>query len=262
MQSQSNFPNSANSLSSQVTLWIVLGWYDILARYRATTLGILWIIIINAVTVFAIGFVYSSLFGVALRDYFPYLTTGYIFWIFISNCLTEVSGSLVAYRFILFSHAVAPISVILRVFVRNFIILLHNLPIIIVVLALYSDNPWPQILLVIPNLVLASIAIISGCGILAFACARFRDFQMIINAAVGILFLITPIIWSPEILTERAYIAYLNPLTHILDILRKPLLGEVPSMLNYGVSGAIALLNIILFAIIYRYSRKQYMFWL
>lgn len=85
---------------------------------------------------------------------------------------------------------------------------------------------------------------------------------MLINAAIGVLFLITPIIWSPEILTERAYIAYLNPLTHILDILRKPLLGEIPSLWNYGMSLGMAFICIVLFFITYRYSKKKYTFWL
>lgn len=252
----------ATGHTRQIFLWVVLGWYDILARYRSTTLGILWIVIINAMTVFAIGFVFASLFGIELYNYFPYLGAGYIFWIFISSSIVELSSSLTSYRFILHSHAVTPMSVLIRVLVRNLVILLHNLPIIIALLVLYSNNPWPQALLFMPNFLLVTIIILSGCGSLAFACARFRDIQMLINAAIGVLFLITPIIWSPEILTERAYIAYLNPLTHILDILRKPLLGEIPSLWNYGMSLGIAFICIILFFITYRYCKKKYIFWL
>ena len=252
----------ATGHTRQIFLWVILGWYDILARYRSTTLGILWIVIINAMTVFAIGFVFASLFGIELYNYFPYLGTGYIFWIFISSSIVELSGSLTSYRFILHSHAVIPMSVLIRVLVRNLVILLHNLPIIIALLVLYSNNPWPQALLFMPNFLLVTIIMLSGCGFLAFACARFRDIQMLINAAVGVLFLITPIIWSPEILTERAYIAYLNPLTHILDILRKPLLGEIPSLWNYGMSLGIAFICIVLFFLTYQYSKKKYIFWL
>jgi lipopolysaccharide transport system permease protein len=253
---------SASGLYRQVGFWILLGWYDILSRYRSTVLGVFWIVIVNALNVAAIGFVYSSLFKISLENYFPYLVSGYIFWLFINSSLLEISGSLAAYRFILYSHPVDPLAVILRVYARNVIILLHNFPIILAVLALFSPNPGVAALYFVPNFLIASAGLVGASGVLAFLCARFRDVQMIINAAVAVLFLITPIIWSPEILTERAYIAYLNPLTHILDILRKPLLGEIPSPLNYAVSLGVSSLSVLLFVFVYFRFHKKYKNWL
>lgn len=253
---------SSNATLQQAGFWMLLGWYDILSRYRSTVLGVLWIVIINAFTIGAIGFVYSSLFGIALENYFPYLTTGYIFWLFINSSLLEISGSLAAYRFILHSHPVAPILVLLRVFVRNFIILLHNVPIMLAVLLLYGPGFGPEFMLIVPGLFLLSVILVCGSGILAFMCARFADVQMIINAAVGVLFLITPIIWSPDILKERAYIAYVNPLSHMLDIVRGPLLGQVPTATNYLVSAGVAVVCMVVFLVVYRVFRKRYVFWL
>ncbi|MCP4124417.1 MAG: ABC transporter permease [Bacteroidetes bacterium] len=246
----------------QLRFWTKLGWLDIVSRYRATVLGVFWILLVNGMTVIAIGFVYSSLFGLKLSEYFPYLVVGYIIWLWISGSLVEISSSLTAYRFILHSHAVYPISVIVRVFVRNIIILLHNIPIIAGVLLLYGPSYGAELLLVIPGIILVSVFLISTSGISAFMCARFNDIQMLITAIVGILFLITPIIWSPDILTERAYIATLNPLTHVLDVLRKPLLGEVPNGLNYFVMFTLAGLSLALFIVVYRMYFKRYVFWL
>lgn len=246
----------------QIGFWVLLGWYDIVSRYRSTVLGVFWIVIVNGLTVAAIGFVYSSLFSVALQSYFPYLVCGYLFWLFLSNTLIEIAGSLIGYRFILHSHSVNPISVILRVYSRNVFVLVHNLPIFLIVLMIYSASFDASALLVLPSFLIVSVALISAGGFLAFLCSRFRDVQMILNAVVGVLFLVTPIIWSADILTERAYIAYINPLTHILDILRKPLLGEIPSTLNYGVSIGTAVVSVIIFAIVYQRYGKQYAFWL
>lgn len=246
----------------QIGFWVLLGWYDILSRYRSTVLGVFWIVIVNGLTVAAIGFVYSALFSLPLQDYFPYLVAGYMFWLFLSSSLTEISGSLASYRFILHSHPVVPLAVLLRVYTRNVIILLHNMPIILIAMAFYSSAPGATALLVIPGFLIVSIGLISISGVLAFVCSRFRDVQMILNAAVGVLFLITPVIWSPDILTERAYIAYLNPLTHVLDILRKPLLGEVPSALNYYASLGFAFGSLILFLAVYRTYHKKYVYWL
>jgi ABC-type polysaccharide/polyol phosphate export permease len=252
----------SNTTFGQIRFWMLLGWYDILSRYRSTVLGVLWIVIVNGLTVFSIGFVYSSLFGIALEKYFPYLVCGYFFWLYISSCLLEMSDSLTAYRFILHSHPVAPLSVLLRVYARNSIVLLHNIPIALAVLFLFGASPWPAILLIVPNFLIVSVILVCVSGSLAFLSARFRDVQMITTSAIGVLFLITPIIWSPEILAERKYIAFMNPLTHMLDLLRKPLLGETPSAINYQVSAAIAVASLLVFASVYRAFHKKYVFWL
>jgi ABC-type polysaccharide/polyol phosphate export permease len=250
------------AVSRQVLFWVRLGWYDILSRYRSTVLGVFWIVLVNGLTVFAIGFVYASLFGVELQSYFPYLTVGYISWLWISTTLLEVSSSFTAYRFILVSHAVDPVAIIARVFSRNFIILLHNLPIMAVVLLLYAGGLHTTWLLFPISLVIVSLFLVGVGGALAFLCARFHDVQMIISAVVGVLFLVTPIIWSPDILKERAYIATINPLRHVLDVLRKPLLGEVPDVTNYAVALGITAVSLVAFWLAYRAYRKRFIYWL
>lgn len=249
-------------MTRQMLFWVRLGWYDILSRYRSTVLGVFWIVLVNGLTVLAIGFVYGSLFGLDLADYFPYLTVGYIAWLWISTSIIEMSSSFTSYRFILYNHAVYPTSVIARIFARNFIVLLHNAPIVILVLLLYGRGFGWEALLFLPGLALVSVFLIAGSGTLAFFCARFHDVQMIITAVVGVLFLITPIIWSADILVERGYIATFNPLTHVLDVLRKPLLGEIPSDINYAVAIILAAVAAAAFTLCYRAFRKRYIFWL
>ena len=70
-------------------LWITLGWYDVLARYRRSTLGPVWITLSMVVTICAMGPLYSSLFGISLRGFIPHLTLGMVFWMFISVSLNE-----------------------------------------------------------------------------------------------------------------------------------------------------------------------------
>jgi ABC-2 type transport system permease protein/lipopolysaccharide transport system permease protein len=79
--------------------------------------------------------------------------------------------------------------------------------------------------------------------------ARFRDVPPLISSLVQIIFFVTPIMWQPELLRGRTYIADLNPFYHMLEIVRAPLLGNPPStrsyvavllitVINVGVSGA------------------------
>jgi ABC-type polysaccharide/polyol phosphate export permease len=59
--------------------------------------------------------------------------------------------------------------------------------------------------------------------------ARFRDLPLIVANGVQIIFMITPIMWKPSQLTgERYLVAQLNPFHYLVDVLRLPLLGEMP----------------------------------
>lgn len=54
---------------------------------------------------------------------------------------------------------------------------------------------------------------------------------MIIASIMQISFFITPVMWRPEQLTERAESRlHLNPLASYLEILRQPLLGHTASL--------------------------------
>ena len=57
--------------------------------------------------------------------------------------------------------------------------------------------------------------------------ARFRDIPRIIASLAEVVFLITPIIWTPDLLGPRIYLAYGNPFFHMIEIVRAPLLGHV-----------------------------------
>lgn len=246
----------------QIRFWIQLGGVDIASRYRRSVLGAFWIVLVNSLTIIAIGIVYSSLFGINLATYFPFFVVGYIFWLWISSSIVEMSSALTSYRYILVNNAVTPMAVFARIFARNLLIFLHNLPIILVVLAIYGpDYDW-RVLIFIPNFLIVSVLLLAGTGMLTFFAARYQDIQHLITASIGVLFLITPIIWSPDILTERAYIASINPLTHVMELLRAPLLGGMPTQLNYVV--CLVLLVLCLFGFVRTYTRcqKLFMFWI
>lgn len=252
----------AKSDLAQFGYWSKLGYLDIVSRYRRTVLGPLWISMVNGFTIFAIGVVYGSLFRLPLAEYFPFIVTGYIFWLWISSTVLEMSSALVSYRYIVHNIPVHPVSVLVRVFVRNTIVLMHNVPIILIVLLYFGVFPGWEIIWLMPGLFVASIFIFFGSGSIAFISARFHDFQLLTTAVVGVLFLVTPIIWSPDILVERAYIATFNPLTHIVEILRQPFLGAGPSELNYAVSLGLSVLAAAVFVLSLRISRYRYLFWI
>ncbi len=243
--------------------WARLGWFDIESRYRRTTFGPLWIVLLTGLTVSAIGFVYGSLFKVPVRDFIPYVAIGLITWGWISSSLIEAGTSFSAYKFVLLNQTLHPSSIVVRVVVRNWFILLHNGLVILLLFLVFGRAPVGQMLLAVPGMLLVGATVFAGATVAAFACTRFRDLQQVLVAMLSLGFLVTPVIWAPEVLGEhRAYIAHLNPITHLLDVVRLPLLGRAPSAVNWLVSGGVLAVLSALAAIMVRRYRHWVPFWL
>ena len=243
--------------------WARLGWFDIESRYRRTTFGPLWSVWVTGMTVSAIGFVYGSLFKVPVNDFIPYVSIGLITWSWLSSSLIEAGTSFSAYKFVLLNQPLNPSSIVIRVVVRNWFILLHNGLVILLLFVVFGRTPTPQMLLAVPGMMLLGGTIFAGATVAAFACTRFRDLQQVLVAVLSLGVLVTPVIWSPEVLGEhRAYIAHLNPATHLLDLVRLPLLGRMPSMANWLVSGGVLMVLSALAVIAMRRYRHWVPFWL
>ena len=106
-------------------------------------------------------------------------------------------------------------------------------------------------LLAIPGVIFVAVNGIWIALLCGMFCLRFRDVTEIIKSIIQISMLITPIFWPPESLvgTRRLVFVELNPLYHMVDIVRAPLLGQVPGGFSYV---AVLLITIGGWALTYR----------
>lgn len=227
-------------------LWGRLGWNDILQRYRRSLLGPFWLTASMAIMVIALGVLYSELFKTPVDELLPYLCVGLLIWNLLANFLTE-GGSLFAGSESYIKQIRLPYSVyVYRSSWAKLIVFLHNFIIYFGVLIYFHIWPGSVALLAIPGL---AFVVLNGAlanlwiGIVS---ARFRDIPQVISSVVQIVFFITPIFWKPTLLQSRPYIADLNPAFHLIEIVRQPLLGEMPSAMSYY---AVLLITVINFAV-------------
>jgi lipopolysaccharide transport system permease protein len=68
-------------------------------------------------------------------------------------------------------------------------------------------------------------------------CARFRDIPPIIGSVMQMAFFVTPVIWKPELIGEKAWLLPLNPFFTLLEVVRGPLLGTIPDRYIYLSAG-------------------------
>jgi lipopolysaccharide transport system permease protein len=243
-------------------LWGRMGWNDILQRYRRSILGPFWLTASMAVMVVSLGVLYAELFRTPIDDFLPYLCVGLLVWNLIASFMTE-GGAIFTTSESYIKQIRLPYSVyVYRSAWSKLIIFAHNFVIYFGVLIYFEIWPGATGLLAIPALlaiVLNGAVATVYIGILS---ARFRDIPQLIGSVVQIIFFITPIMWKPTLLSHRSYIADLNPFYHLVEIIRAPLLGSVPTTLNYLVVLLITVLNFGMAGFVFTRFRARIAYWI
>ena len=220
----------------QWPLWGRLAWLEIKRRYRRTLIGPFWSAISLAVFVLALGSVGSGLWSRAAADYLPFLSAGMVVWVMISSMVNEssmlfVSGSNLV-RQLRVNYSIMAYSLVWR----NSIVFLHNIFVFFLIALILKPSVFsPPMLLAVPGLLLVMINATWVALTLGIFCVRFRDLQQLVTTLIQIAMFVTPIFWPPDSLRGfvRVFVIDLNPLYHLIDIVRGPLLGNVPSLESY-----------------------------
>jgi ABC-type polysaccharide/polyol phosphate export permease len=241
-----------------------LGWQDVRQRYRRSALGPFWLTISMGIMIGTIGIVFGQIFRSPIRQFLPFLSVGLILWGFISNVVTDGCTGFTSADAIIRQLPI-PLSVhIFRLMWRNLIILAHNIVIFpLVLIAVGKPIGW-NAFLAIPGLVLLIINLTWIALVLAVVCARYRDIPQIITSLLLVVFYLTPIMWLPSLMPGRAgtYLLNVNPVFHLIEIVRAPLLGDFPSGLNWIVSIAIGVVGWLLTLVVYGRYRRRVAYWL
>jgi len=243
-------------------LWTMLAWNDIRQRYRRSVLGPFWITLSMGVFILLLGVIYSRIFAVDIATYLPYLTLGYVLWGFISQTTMDSCGAFQEGERIIKQIKLPYSLYVLRVVWRNFIVFLHTIVIFIPIAIIFGVKPGLTGLLAIPALMLLYINQLWVALALAVVATRFRDVMQIITTAVQIMLFATPVMWPVSSLGRSTIIAEINPLYHIIDLVRAPMLGTAPSALSWFVSAGTAVAGSVLAILLLRRGSRRIVFWL
>ena len=215
---------------------LMLGWQDIRQSYRRSVFGQLWITIGMAVTIAAIGIVFGTIFGTPLQIFLPYLASGLIMWGLIAGILNDGNMAFISSEGMIKQLPLPKIVYIVRVVWRNVIVSAHNIIIFpIIVLIVGGSTSWA--ILLWPLGVLSALLALSGLALVfGIVAARYRDLPQIVSAALTVAFYVTPVIWIRDSVGDNELVTALvslNPLNHILQVARMPLIGQYPTLENW-----------------------------
>ena len=255
---------SKHSILHFSSLAFKLALFDTRGLYRRSVIGPFWLTISMGVTAATLGFVFGTIFNAPMEKLLPSITAGLIFWGFISNCINEGCLCFVQSEALIKQLPIPFFVHIMRLFWRQLFILGHNFLVLPLVFLFFDKSFSFMSFISIPGLILVTLCLSPITLIFAVICARFRDLSQIVSSILQVSFYLTPIIWLPSMLPNRAGINLLefNPFFHFLEILRGPLLGTIPSMMSWIIVISITLASWVIGLIIFFQFRDRLAYWL
>lgn len=210
--------------------WVSNAWFDVVLRYRRTLLGPFWMVITTGVLIACLSLIAPALFGGGSTKMVPYLATGIITWNFITLSISDLSGTFIERAHDIQSVRV-PFSIyVYRVILRNLIGYGHLMLIYVFVAVHYQIWALPYLPVFLLGLALVLLNFVWIGFVLGILCVRYRDVRQVVAVSITIGFVLTPVFWDKSaLLGPRSLVVLLNPLAHMLEVLRHPLLGEMPS---------------------------------
>jgi len=225
---------------------------DLRLRYRRSVLGIGWSLLNPLAMTAVFVIVFTQLLGASdPQNYTPSLLLGLAIWGFFRDSACVGCKSLIANEAYIrqspIPYGLYPLRTVLGNSIHSSIAL--GVGILVALIAKTVPTPltvfWGPLNVlwsILPALVLAVIMGWALATIFAFVNVYFQDTQHLLEVAAQLLFFLTPITYSPEVL-EKAGVGFmvtLNPVNLFMDLIRAPLLtGQLPSLETYGTATAV-----------------------
>lgn len=243
-------------------LWGFLAWRSLAGTYARTTLGIWWIPIDVLFHFLTIGLILSIVLGGEGR-YLPYFAPSFALWrIFTQSTIR--SANLWNRSENLIRNFPLPKSLfIAQECGRAFFLFLLKFP--VGLLMAYLTGALLSIkILIIPFGITLYLLNLSWIMILfSLIGGRFPDFHRFLPSLMYALYIGSPILWQPERLgSEYQFIANWNPIFHLMEVVRRPILGEFPSLLSWLVVIISAVIGWGIALLLFSRLHKRIVLWL
>lgn len=200
-------------------------------RFRRSAIGVGWIFLNLATVVVAIGYVYGHLLGQDMREFVPYLTISLVVWGYLTSSIVEGGNAFVSSEGYIKQIGLPIYIYVLRFFVSIGLTAVISFGAFLMAAVVYQVRFRAGMLWSVPGVLLLMIVSLLLITILAHVNARYRDAANLSSAVMQVAFYATPVIFPASLLQSRGLsnIVDFNPLYHLLEVVRHPLLSGSPA---------------------------------
>lgn len=209
-----------------------------------------------------LGSVMTLVFHEAPEVFLPFFAVSYSVWQAMNTVIGHhASANERAARFLMFPNLSGQILHLMDFadFTVSFALKLFAA---FVVIAVVDAAIIPQVNVpaLLAGIVLLAAALFSWALPMAHLFDRIRLLRAFLPQFLYAAFLITPILWRPERLQDHQWVALYNPIYHVIEVVRAPILDGTWPFLSWAITGAVILAGAIATAVFYRPNRNLMIF--
>jgi ABC-type polysaccharide/polyol phosphate export permease len=219
----------------------ILARSDFHVRYKRASFGVLWAVAVPAVQAAALAVVFSRFVPVNEGfSYAAFAVSGVLAWGYFAPTLAIgstaiVEGSDLADK-VWFPRAI----LVLVPCLANLPGLLVAIALFLVVLPAFGEGFGPHTALLVPATLLLVCFTTALSMVLAALHVYFRDVRYLVQAALLVLFYLTPVVYPPTAIGDLSTWLDLNPMTGVVNLFHWGAVGNPDAWAN-GVATSIAI---------------------
>lgn len=224
---------------------------------RSTGLGLPGPFISTAIHMAILGTVMSIVFGEPLHDFIPYFGLSFAIWQTLSAAIARMANaSERAVRYLAFPRLSG-----LIIYMADAQDYLLGLGARVLSALLFIALINPEILMqanipgLLCGLVLASLAVVIWSPIVTVIFNTFRILRGFLAQILLLIFLVTPVFYTVERFSQHRWAADINPVFHLLEAIRAPVLYGSWPVMSLGVCGGLALTGLVFLRLVHRRQR-------
>jgi len=245
----------------EINIILFLSFGDLYARYKNSILGPLWISLGTGIFIFGLALLWGELFNKDRASFVPSMTVGLIMWHFISACLYESTMIYINKSFLIKNIKLPLFMFPLQVVIKQLINFFHNFLIFIIVFIIFDLKFNLYMLYFFPLMILFILNMLWITLFLSILGARFRDFSFVISSILPLLFFMSPVLYSPKDINFLKPVLWINPFSHLIEIVKAPLIGNNVELFSVLFSVLFMIFGWLFTIFLFNRIRNKIVFW-
>lgn len=245
--------------------WMYSSWLDIVTKYRRSRLGWVWLLLPPMLYVGGIGYFYALLQNKDPLTSIPYFAVGYLLYRLLSIVITESCSVLHGHASFILDGHLRLTDFFLRTIAKAVFYLIAAMPLVVILLILSPATHAAGLLSLLPAMMLVLLNLLWISAVAALLGARLPDVNELTGSIFIFAFILTPILWPTESAppgTPHGIFMRANPLYHLIEIVRAPLLGREVETFTFVYVGVLTIVGWALALALYRRFQRYVPLWL
>ncbi len=239
--------------------WTISSWLDIVVRYRQSRLGIFWMLVPSFAYIWGIGAFFATMRSDPLSHFVAHVAIGYAIFRLVHLVLNDATSAFAAASSFILDGRVRLTDFVLRVLAKALFFFAMSLPAVALALFVAPELHAAGFALALLSFPLVLANALWIAVVFALVGARLPDLTQLVGTVFMFAFLLTPIIWDAAMMppdSVRGMFVRFNPLFHMIEIVRAPILGHAVEPLTLWVMIGMTVAGWALAAFAYRrYAR-------